>query len=55
VTATLYNLGEVATRARQLAAENAQRKKKGQPIAYPEENYYGWLVNERIDELRKLL
>jgi len=55
VTATLYNLGEVATRARQLAAENAQRNKKGQPIAYPEENYYGWLVNDRIDDLRKLL
>jgi len=55
VTATLYNLGEVATRARQLAAENAKRRQQGQPIAYPEENYYGWLVNERIDELRKLL
>jgi hypothetical protein len=55
VTATLYNLGEVATRARQLAAENAERKKRGQPIAYPEENFYGWLVNDRVDELRKLL
>ncbi|WEK52622.1 MAG: DUF1402 family protein [Candidatus Kaistia colombiensis] len=21
----------------------------------PQENYYGWLVNDRIDELRKLL
>jgi hypothetical protein len=55
ITATLYNLGEVATRARELAAENAQRKKRGQPIVYPEENFYGWLVNDRIDELRKLL
>lgn len=55
VTATLYNLGESATRARQLRAENDARKKKGQPIVYPEENFYGWLVNDRIDELRKLL
>jgi hypothetical protein len=45
----------VATRARQLAAENAKRRQQGQPLAYPEENYYGWLINDRIDELRKLL
>ena len=55
ITATLYNLGEVATRARELAAENAERKKRGQPIVYPEENFYGWMVNDRLDELRKLL
>jgi Protein of unknown function (DUF1402) len=55
LTATLYNLGEVATRARVLAAENAQRRKKGQQIVYPEENFYGWLVNDRTPELRKLL
>lgn len=55
ITATLYNLGEVATRARELAAENAERKRRGQPIVYPEENFYGWMVNDRLDELRKLL
>jgi len=55
VVATLYNLGESATRARTLRAENDERKKKGQAIAYPEENFYGWLVNDRLDELRKLL
>jgi hypothetical protein len=55
VVATLYNLGESATRARTLRAENDERQKKGQPIAYPEENFYGWLVNDRLDELRKLL
>ena len=55
VVATLYNLGESATRARQLKAENDQRAAKGQPLAYPEENFYGWLVNDRLDELRKLL
>jgi Protein of unknown function (DUF1402) len=55
VVATLYNLGESATRARALRAENDQRRAKGQPIVYPEENFYGWLVNDRLDELRKLL
>jgi hypothetical protein len=55
VVATLYNLGESATRARTLRAENDKRAQKGQPIAYPEENFYGWLVNDRIDELRALL
>jgi hypothetical protein len=55
VVATLYNLGESATRARQLRAVNDQRQQKGQPIVYPEENFYGWLVNDRLDELRQLL
>lgn len=55
LTATLYNLGDVATRARQLRAENEKRKQRGQPIAYPEENFYGWLVNDRADQLRQLL
>jgi Protein of unknown function (DUF1402) len=55
VVATLYNLGESATRARALRAENDARIKKGQPIVYPEENFYGWLVNDRLDELRQLL
>ncbi len=27
---------------------------KGQRILYPQENYYGWLVNARLDELRSL-
>lgn len=55
VTATLYNLGEVATRARQLAAENEQRRQKGEPLIYPEENFYGWMVNDRLDQLQRLL
>lgn len=55
ITATLYNLGGAADRARALAAENTKRKAKGQRIVYPQENYYGWLVNARLAELRKLL
>jgi hypothetical protein len=38
-----------------LRAVNDQRQQKGQPIVYPEENFYGWLVNDRLDELRQLL
>ncbi|MCX5494850.1 DUF1402 family protein [Kaistia dalseonensis] len=50
ITATLYNIGDVKVRARTLAAARKRNK-----AAWPEENYYGWLINEREDELRKLL
>ncbi|WP_048647218.1 DUF1402 family protein [Nitratireductor soli] len=54
ITATLYNLGNPEARAARLAAENRLRSTTGQPIKWPEENYYGWLVNEKIDELKAL-
>ena len=54
ITATLYNLGNVKTRARQLAAKNKKRKAQGKTPAFPEENYYGWLINEKASELRRL-
>ncbi|BCP55803.1 hypothetical protein K32_44200 [Kaistia sp. 32K] len=50
ITSTLYNVGDVKVRARKLAAERKRSKN-----AMPQENYYGWLVNERLDELRALL
>lgn len=46
VVATLYNLGDPWSRARQFLIRGT---------AYPEENYYGWLVNDRLDELTKLI
>jgi len=55
LTATLYNLGDAATRARELRAVNDARAKKGQPPLYPQENFYGWLINDREAELRQLL
>ena len=55
LTATLYNVGDAADRARKLAGENRQRRAKGLALIYPRENYYGWLVNARLDQLRKLL
>lgn len=54
ITATLYNLGNPETRAARLAAENRLRRKKGQPVKWPEENYYGWLVNDKLAELNAL-
>jgi len=54
VTATLYNLGNPEERARQLAAENKGRKAQGLQPRLPEENYYGWLVNEKLPELQAL-
>lgn len=54
ITATLYNLGNPEARAHALKAENQQRKAAGQDAKLPEENYYGWLVNEKLSELQAL-
>lgn len=50
VTATLFNVGNSLQRARSLAARNAGG---GAPV-WPEENYYGWLVNDRLADLKTL-
>ncbi|MEK1887641.1 MAG: DUF1402 family protein [Phyllobacterium sp.] len=54
ITATLYNTGGADARARALADANAARVAKGEALEFPAENYYGWLVNEKIDQLRAL-
>ena len=54
ITATLYNLGDVRNRASKLAAINRKRKKAGKKLKLPQENYYGWLVNEKEADLRSL-
>ncbi|MFZ1814855.1 MAG: DUF1402 family protein [Rhizobiaceae bacterium] len=46
ITATLYNLGDIRSRAAAL--------KRRKP-ALPEENYYGWLVNDKLEELAPLV
>jgi len=51
LTATLYNVGQPDVRARALARENRRRAANGQSRRYPRENYYGWLVNNKLDEL----
>lgn len=54
ITATLYNVGNPEARARALAAENKRRAAAGQAAKLPEENYYGWLVNDKLAELQTL-
>jgi len=50
ITATLYNVGNPDQRAAALAARNSSGE-----FRWPEENYYGWLVNDKLAELRSLL
>jgi hypothetical protein len=54
ITATLYNVGDPEARAEALKRENDQRAKKGEEPRLPEENYYGWLVNDKLPELQSL-
>ena len=54
ITATLYNVGAPERRARVLRAENDRRAAAGEPPKLPEENYYGWLVNDRLADLQAL-
>ncbi|MGV1793121.1 DUF1402 family protein [Rhizobium lusitanum] len=51
ITATLYNLGNSRKRAAALAARN---RGASQPV-WPEENYYGWLINDKLSDLKSLL
>ncbi|MEM9734427.1 MAG: DUF1402 family protein [Pseudomonadota bacterium] len=50
ITATLYNLGNVTARAAALAEKNQGKSRK----TLPKENYYGWLVNDKIADLRAI-
>lgn len=54
LTSTLYNLGNPEVRAAALRDANAAAKAAGKAAKMPEENYYGWLVNSKISELRAL-
>ncbi|MGB8817859.1 MAG: DUF1402 family protein [Rhizobiaceae bacterium] len=54
ITATLYNTGDPETRAAALAGENEKRRQAGEPEKLPEENYYGWLINDRLNDLKAL-
>ncbi|MGO7213573.1 DUF1402 family protein [Rhizobium ruizarguesonis] len=51
LTATLYNVGNSRQRAAALAAKN----RGAGATVWPEENYYGWLINDKLDELKRLL
>ena len=55
ITATLYNLGNVTLRAQALAEKNRKRKSEGKALQLPSENYYGWLINDKLADLRSVL
>lgn len=55
VLATLYHLGSPAVRARRLSADNAARRRRGEPVEPPQVNYYGAFVNRHADEIERLL
>ncbi|MEM9105384.1 MAG: DUF1402 family protein [Pseudomonadota bacterium] len=54
ITATLYNVGNPDQRAQTLASINKVREAKGQEPQFPQENYYGWLVNDKLEDLKGL-
>ena len=54
LTATLYNVGDPETRAYALKAENEKRASEGVAEKLPAENYYGWLVNDKLPQLQAL-
>lgn len=54
ITATLYNTGSPIARAQALLEKNEKRLAEGEPPIAPQENYYGWLINDREEELRSL-
>lgn len=54
VTATLYNIGNPEQRARALKAQNQKLRAAGLSPRLPAENYYGWLVNTKLSELKEL-
>lgn len=52
--ATLYNLGDEKKRAISLAALNEEKAKKGQQLTFPVENFYGWYINKKEGDIKKL-
>ncbi|WP_269933181.1 DUF1402 family protein [Aminobacter sp. HY435] len=54
ITSTLYNIGNPEARAYALKVENERRRAAGEADKVPEENYYGWLVNDKLAELQAL-
>lgn len=50
LTATLYNIGNPDARASAFAARRARGE-----ATWPEENYYGWLINDKLADLQRLL
>ncbi len=54
VVATLYNFGKEKFFANKRYKANVARLKSGLPIEPAYESYYGFFVNEKVDELQKI-
>ena len=54
ILATLYNLGAEKRRAVQLGKSNAALVKSEKDIEYPKENFYGWYMNKKEDDIKLL-
>ena len=55
ITATLYNVGNPGSaRLRAEGAKTQSAQPQGEAPKLPEENYYGWLVNDKLPELQAL-
>lgn len=55
LTATLYNVGKEKFYARRKYEENIQSLRQGGSWVYPQETYYGFYVNERLNVLKRFL
>ena len=54
VIATLYNLGNEKSRSEQLENTNQTLLKANKPIVLPKENFYGWYMNKKENDIKKL-
>ncbi len=54
VIATLYNLGDEKRRALKLKKENELNLKENKQLTYPVENFYGWYMNKKENEIKNL-
>lgn len=55
VIATLYNLGNEKKRAKQLAKINEKLVKENKDMIMPVENFYGWYMNKKEQEIKELV
>lgn len=54
VIATLYNLGNEKARAEQLESTNEALMKANKKTTFPKENFYGWYMNKKENDIKKL-
>ena len=54
VIATLYNLGDEKKRAIDLYEKNQNLRKENKSIVFPVENFYGWYMNKKENEIKVL-